>query len=453
MQRGGTAFAKFILVGVGGGGHIGAVHADGQVYRGGTATLRVGDGDGIELRFNQRYGLRGLAVGVDYHVGRLPVVGEGALRTRVDGDGRGFGILHGSRVGSANRGGRGVHGDVLHYGACAGAAATLDREGHTEVASRGVSVGSGFACAVGGVVAEVPSIAGDLIARGGAGELRGFALAHGGGGEAGVGSRDHGDGLGHFVGTAVAGLHGVGHVIGAWRGISVVHGFTCTSSAVVEVPSVIGEVLAGDGGSASELGGVALAYGGCGEAGFREGKDKDRGRGTVGLVAHGDGAGVCASHGQGAVGDGGVLLRGAEVVGTRPLICGARLSHCREVYGLTHAVRAVVVDQRRQDAAVGGAGANVREVDVAGLVGIVGDEQDVVITVLGVVDVAVLGGVGAIATVRHGAARQLVAGRVDVVERSPAVEVDIHGRGAVHVDVQVAWLVDSHVVEGGVGCR
>ena len=49
VQRGGAAFAEFILVGIGSGSHVGAVHADGDIGCGGAAALRVGDGDGIEL--------------------------------------------------------------------------------------------------------------------------------------------------------------------------------------------------------------------------------------------------------------------------------------------------------------------------------------------------------------------------------------------------------------------
>ena len=87
------------------------------------------------------------------------------------------------------------------------------------------------------------------------------------------------------------------------------------------------------------------------------------------------------------------------------------------------------------------------------MVGVVGDQQDVVLSMESVVDVAVLCRGGAIAAVHHVAARQLVAGGGDVVEGSPAVEVDVVRGRAVHVDVQVARLVDSHVIESGVGCR
>ena len=42
--------------------------------------------------------------------------------------------------------------------------------------------------------------------------------------------------------------------------------------------------------------------------------------------------------------------------------------------GLAHAVRASAIHQRRQNAAVGGAGADILECDVAGVVGEVGDK-------------------------------------------------------------------------------
>ena len=39
------------------------------------------------------------------------------------------------------------------------------------------------------------------------------------------------------------------------------------------------------------------------------------------------------------------------------------------------------------------------------------------------------------------------------MEGSPAVEVKVFGRGGVHVDIEVARLIDSHVIEGRVGSR
>ena len=66
---------------------------------------------------------------------------------------------------------------------------------------------------------------------------------------------------------------------------------------------------------------------------------------------------------------------------------------------------------------------------------------------LGVVDVTVFCGVDAIAAIHHVATRKLAASGVDVAERSPAVEVDIMAWCTVHVNVQVARLVDLHIIE------
>ena len=72
---------------------------------------------------------------------------------------------------------------------------------------------------------------------------------------------------------------------------------------------------------------------------------------------------------------------------------------------------------------------------------------------LSVVDMAVFGGVDAIAAIHHVATRELAASRIDVGERPPAVKVDVVARRAVHVDVQVARLVDLHVIESGIRRR
>ena len=126
------------------------------------------------------------------------------------------------------------------------------------------------------------------------------------------------------------------------------------------------------------------------------------------------------------------------------------MSNSGQMNSFANTIRAVVVYQRRKNTAVGGASALILEVDVAGLVGIIGDQQDVVLSVLCVVDVAVFSGCGAVATVHHIIARQLVAGISHVVERSPTVKVDVMGRSAVHVDVQIAWFIDSHEIECGI---
>ena len=68
-----------------------------------------------------------------------------------------------------------------------------------------------------------------------------------------------------------------------------------------------------------------------------------------------------------------------------------------------------------------------------------------------VVDVAMLCRSGAVAAIHDVAARQQVASGVDVMEGPPAVKVDVDLRSAIHVNVQVARLIDQQVVECGVG--
>ena len=126
-------------------------------------------------------------------------------------------------------------------------------------------------------------------------------------------------------------------------------------------------------GCTVEFRGIAKANHGGFEVGLWDGKDAQGSHGTIGFASEGDGAGVVAAHAQGAVFDNGVLKRGGKTIGSRPAIGGSGLSYCRQMDGLAEAVRPVVVDQGRQNAAVGGAGALVLEIDVAGLVRKVGD--------------------------------------------------------------------------------
>ena len=151
------------------------------------------------------------------------------------------------------------------------------------------------------VVTKAPLIGGDLVARGSASELGSLALAHGGGIEAGSGQRVHGDGLRDLVGAmSVASGYRQSCLIGASGGVGVVGRLSCASLSISEVPLVAANALAArvGGGGAGELRGLALAYRGGVEAGSRLSIYHDGFcGGTVGLVAHGDGAGVSARHG------------------------------------------------------------------------------------------------------------------------------------------------------------
>ena len=244
------------------------------------------------------------------------------------------------------------------------------------------------------------------------------------------------------------------HLITASFGIGVAYALSTSRLSISEVPIIATDVLTRGvgGGGAVELGGFAQTDFSESEAGRRHGIHLDVfGLGAAALFAYCDGAGIDTSHLQGAVGDGGVLLVGAEAVGTRPAEAGTRLVLGGQVDGFAYTVGTAAADQRRQDAAVGGASAYVLERNVTGLVGVVGDKQDVELSCLGVVDVAVFGCGSAIAAVYDIAARQQVACRIDVMEGPPAVEVDVDLGRTVHVDIQVAGFVDKQVVEGGVG--
>ena len=220
------------------------------------------------------------------------------------------------------------------------------------------------------------------------------------------------------------------HLIGACCGISVCHRHTVTRCPVAEVPAEISDLLDARIGDAcaGELCFFTEANRCRFKSGRRLGDNDDCGAALVVFNANGNSAGVVSGVIQGAVGDGRVLLCGSEAVGSRPAIGCSSLTNSGQVDGLANAIRAVVVHQGSQNATVGAACANVLEVDVAGGVGKVGDEQDVILSGLCVVDVAVLGGGRVVAAVDHGAARQLVASVVHGFKRPPAVEVNIFRR-------------------------
>ena len=89
----------------------------------------------------------------------------------------------------------------------------------------------------------------------------------------------------------------------------------------------------------------------------------------------------------------------------------------REMDGVAHAERTVVVDQWRHDATVGSAvAAGLTEVDVAGLVGEVGDDQDVVLPRLG------------------------IAGNDAVLRRSQVCSHSFHSLGFHQCGVRMRWL-------------
>ena len=156
------------------------------------------------------------------------------------------------------------------------------------------------------IVTEVPLVAIDALSCRSAGELSGLALADGGGVEARSGGWVDGDGFGDVVGAVpVACRHGQCRLVGAGSGIGVCRALPRTCLPVAEVPLVAADGLSAGvgGGGAGKLCGLALANRGRVEVGRRLGIHHDGfSSGAVALVAHGDGAGVGACHGHGAVG-------------------------------------------------------------------------------------------------------------------------------------------------------
>ena len=94
MQCGGFVFADLVLVGGGFSHQVGTGHVDHDLKGGGASTLCIGDGNGELLRLLDGYSLRGLCVGVDHHIGRLPMVGEVAWGGNVDAKCGGAAIHH-----------------------------------------------------------------------------------------------------------------------------------------------------------------------------------------------------------------------------------------------------------------------------------------------------------------------------------------------------------------------
>ena len=123
------------------------------------------------------------------------------------------------------------------------------------------------------------------------------------------------------------------------------------------------------------------------------------------------------------------------------------------MYGFAHAERSIVIHQRWKDGAVGGTRAtSLAEVDVARMVGIVGDHHDVIITRLGRGgNVTGLRGIGGIAATDPFRQSQAVGARsYGIVERSPATKIDVLFRGAVHVNRHAARVGDFHIIPCGI---
>ena len=123
------------------------------------------------------------------------------------------------------------------------------------------------------------------------------------------------------------------------------------------------------------------------------------------------------------------------------------------MYGLSHTIVTVVVNHWRHDAAVGGAVASCfAEMDVARLVGIVCDYQNVILSRLCVAgDHTGFRGIAAIATGNHFVrGKPLGTGTFGIVERSPTTEVDVNTGSAVHVNVDITRSSYSHEVPCGI---
>ena len=355
------------------------------------------------------------------------------------------------------RSGLRVNGHSLGDGVGAGATRSAYGERHLV----GTRVGVGVCHVLSRpclTVAEVPLVRGDALARRGACELGGSALADCGVSEVGRWLRIDSHSLRLCAGAMSTAVHGKSHLVGACVGIGVRDILPRTCLSVTEVPLVALYLLSRwvGGGGAGKLGGVAHTYRGEVEVGRRHGVDDHIGGGTVGLVANSDGTGIGASHRHRAVRTGGVLLVRVEPARASPAVARTRLSVGGQHDGFTHAIRAAVVDQRGQNAAVSGASTgHLAEIDVAGGVGEVGDNEDEIVSRLsGSRDQAVLIRIGGITATDHFVGRQAIgARRCRVGERTPAAEVDILRRSTIHVDIDVSRVQYPHIIPCGVGGR
>ena len=249
----------------------------------------------------------GSGVGVAYALSRsglsvteVPLVAANALAAGIGGGGaselRGLSLACGGGIEAGSR--RGVYGDRLRD--LVGASATgLHGEGGLIGTRLCVDVASVLSCAR-LVVAIIPLIGCDLVARGSAGELRCFALAYGSGGETGSGLWIHGDGLRDLVGAmSVACRHRQCGLISACGGVGVACALSCASLPVAEIPLIAAYTLSAGigGGSAGELCGLANANAGGVETGCRLCIYHDLSGSCSGLGTHGSRAGVSACHG------------------------------------------------------------------------------------------------------------------------------------------------------------
>ena len=244
-------------------------------------------------------------------------------------------------------------------------AGAIGLHGVRHLVGAGLGVGVAYGLARSSLsIAKVPLIVGYGVAWRrirGAGELRGRALAYSGEGEVASRCVIDRDTLCFLVGAMPTCRDGEGHLIGAGIVVSVGHCLALASLAVTEVPVVAVDSLSRGvgGGGTGEGGGVTYTNRSEGEVGSGHGINDHLCGGTVGLATDANGACVGASHGHGAVRTGGILLVRAEVAGTSPVVRGTCLALSCQRNSLTHAIRATVIDQRRQDTAVGCASADV----------------------------------------------------------------------------------------------
>lgn len=199
------------------------------------------------------------------------------------------------------------------------------------------------------------------------------------------------------VTTACSEGDGIIAGLGVWvRGTGLVRGLP-----VAKVPQVayalVGRV---GGGAVGELGAFAFAHGVGGEVGGGFGINSDLGGGVVGLVSYSDGASVGARVCRVAIGESWVLLVGTVIVGTCPMISSPLLSVGCQMDGIAYAIWSVVVDQRWQNATVGLAISSVfLESNVTTTSGIIGNEEDKILSYLSVDNVSVFVRIDIITTV------------------------------------------------------
>ena len=172
--------------------------------------------------------------------------------------------------------------------------------------------------------------------------------------------------------------------------------------------------------------------------------------------AIGDSTAIGARHvGSGIVKDGILIVRSPCAPYLKPMVCRSRKPIGRKRQVASDAHRIIITHQRRKDGTVGGGlTIGLAEMDVTSAIGVIGNQQDIILAFLCIPNLASFVPVGRITTRNDHRPGQSVGTRLQrVVERSPAAEVDVDLRRTVHIDIHVTWVEDAHIIPRRIGTR